>query len=209
MKQVLTDRFGSALAFAHQLHRNQKRKTSGAPYISHLLGVASLVLEYGGTEDDAIAALLHDSLEDQARHFPGGYPALADEIAQRFGAEVLRIVEGCTERESAAERAISDRRERWRAHRQAYIDQIRASDASVRLVSCADSLHNVGSMIRDYRRLGDALWDRFLTRRGEDQIWAYSSIARAMIEAGAGPIAAELSLAVEELARLSGHPSER
>src|SRR3954447_25367848 len=90
---VFSDRFESALTFAHQLHRKQTRKTSGVPYVAHLLGVAAIVIEDAGTEDEAIAALLHDSLEDQGRHYPGGVPALAIEIEQRYGHNVREMVE--------------------------------------------------------------------------------------------------------------------
>src|SRR5215831_5892905 len=102
------------MVFAHQLHRKQRRKTSGVPYVAHLLGVAALVIEDGGTEDEAIAALLHDSLEDQGRYYPGGSGALAAEIEARFGGEVRRMVEALTESASDEGPRIADKRERWR-----------------------------------------------------------------------------------------------
>ena len=105
MNIVFSERFDDALAFTHQLHRRQVRKTSGVPYIAHPMSVAALVIEDGGSEDEAIAALLHDSLEDQGRHYPGGVAQLAQDIGARFGEEVLRIVQACTERTSEEEAA--------------------------------------------------------------------------------------------------------
>src|SRR5262245_29743115 len=126
------ERFERAMVFAHQLHRKQRRKTSGVPYVAHLLGVSALVIEDGGSEDEAIAALLHDSLEDQGRQYPGGVDALTAEIETRFGAEVRRMVEALTERPSEEGKGITDKRERWRAHKRAYFRQIREAAADVR-----------------------------------------------------------------------------
>jgi (p)ppGpp synthase/HD superfamily hydrolase len=198
---VFSERFERALAFAARLHRRQRRKTCGVPYVAHLLGVAALVIEDGGTEDEAIAALLHDSLEDQGRHYPGGEPALAGEIETQFGGEVRRLVESLTERGHDELRTIADKRERWRAHKRAYFGKIRDADPSVRRISCADSLHNVRSLLQDYRRMGERIWTRFLTGRGDDQVWAYRSAAEAFREAGTGPMAEELAEAVDALER--------
>ncbi|HWR52712.1 MAG TPA: HD domain-containing protein [Bryobacteraceae bacterium] len=199
---MLSERFEDALVFAHHLHRNQKRKTTGVPYVAHLLGAASLVIDDGGTEDEAIAALLHDAIEDQSRTFPGGRDALAAEIERRYGTEVLRIVIACTEQSTPEERRIPDKRARWRAHKQHYIEQIVTQDVSVRRVSCADSIHNVRSMIKDYARMGNALWSRFLTKSGEDQLWAYDALAHALTDHGGTGLASELRRAVDDLARL-------
>lgn len=200
---MFSERFEEALVFAHQLHRKQKRKTSGAPYAAHLLGVAALVMEDGGSEDESIAALLHDSLEDQSHVYPGGAEALALEIGRKFGASVLGMVEALTERRSLEERGIRDKRERWRVHKETYIRQIRSADPSVRRISCADSVYNVRSLTRDYLRMGDELWTRFLTRSRDDQLWAYDAVARAMLAGGGGPLAEELSRAVDELYRIA------
>ncbi len=201
---MFSERFDSALAFAHRLHRRQRRKTLGAPYIAHLLGVTAAVIEDGGSEEEAIAALLHDAIEDQARHYPGGAPALARAIEDEFGAEVLRLVEALTERPDASEQGISDRAARWRAHKNAYIRQIVTADARVRRISSADSLYNVRSLTRDYLRMGDEIWNRFLTRSRDDQLWAYGAVARALVEAGGGTLAGELDRAVDELYRVTG-----
>ena len=199
---MFSSRFDTALTFAHDLHRRQTRKTSGVPYIAHLLGVAALVIEDGGSEDESIGALLHDSLEDQGTRYAGGADGLSAEIRERFGAEVLRIVDACTERRTEEEMRIADKRERWRIHKLAYFDQIRRSDSSVRRVSCADSLYNVRSLIDGYRRLGDRIWTRFMTRSGEDQVWAYRTAAAAFQAAEGGVMADELAATVEQLAGL-------
>jgi len=199
-----SERFGQALAFAHELHRKQKRKTSGVPYVAHLLGVAALVIEDEGSEDEAIAALLHDRLEDQGRAYPGGVPALAAEIEARFGGAVREMVEALTERRTEEEMRIADKRERWRAHKMAYFEQIGAAGPAVRRISCADSLHNVRTLIKDYRRMGERIWTRFMTGRGDDQVWGYRQAGEAFRAAGTGPMADELLEAVETLERAIG-----
>jgi len=204
MDSPLTDRFERALVFAHRLHARQRRKTSGTPYICHLLGVASLVIEDGGSEDESIAALLHDSLEDQARHYPGGEPALRAEIERQFGPAVLELVTALTERASPRELFLPDKVARWRAHKEGYIRQILAATTPVRRISCADSLSNVRSMIKDYQRMGERLWSRFHTRRREDQLWAYYRIAQAFVEREASPLTHELVRAITALHRYCG-----
>jgi (p)ppGpp synthase/HD superfamily hydrolase len=201
---MYTERFDAALVFAHRLHSKHKRKTSGAPYVAHLLGAAASVIEDGGSEDEAIAALLHDAIEDQSRNYPGGAQGLTNDIEREFGEEVARMVTALTERSGPEERRIEDKRARWRAHKEAYIRQIRTADASVRRISCADSLYNVRSLTRDYLRMGDELWNRFLTRSRDDQLWAYDALARALLETGGGPLAAELNRAVDELCQVTG-----
>jgi len=201
---VFSERFGQALAFAHELHRKQRRKTSGVPYVAHLLGVTALVIEDEGTEDESIAALLHDSLEDQGQHYPGGVAALAAQIEARFGVDVRRMVEALTERRTEEEMRIADKRERWRAHKVAYFEQIGAAGPAVRRISCADSLHNVRTLLKDYRRMGERIWTRFMTGRGDDQVWAYRAAAEAFRAARTGPLADELAEAVDALDREIG-----
>ena len=205
---MYSERYGEALAFAHELHRRQVRKTSGVPYVAHLLSVSALVIEDGGTEDEAIAALLHDSLEDQGRHYPGGESKLASDIQSRFGVAVQEMVVACTEVFSEEEAGIRDKRERWRAHKRAYFRQIQDAGPQVRRISCADSLHNVRTLLKDYRTMGERIWTRFLTRNGDDQVWAYRSAAEAFIAAGVGAMAEELLRAVNELAELVANRPE-
>jgi (p)ppGpp synthase/HD superfamily hydrolase len=201
---MFSERFDQALAFAHRLHRKQRRKTLGAPYIAHLLGVAAAVIEDGGGEDEAIAALLHDSIEDQARHYAGGAAALAAAIESEFGSDVLHLVEALTERPDPSEHGLASRAARWRAHKEAYIRQIVTADARVRRISSADSLYNVRSLTRDYLRMGDEMWTRFLTRSRDDQLWAYDALARALTASGGGALAGELDRAVDDLYRATG-----
>ena len=203
---ILGERFGRALVFTSELHCSQKRKTSGVPYVAHLLGVCALVLEDGGSEDEAIAALLHDSVEDQGVAYPGGVPALRKYIGEQFGEEVDRLVFALTERPGPSVALIRDKKERWRAHKQDYISRILSYDLPVRRVSCADNLHNVRSLITGYRVMGDRMWSRFLTRDASDQLWAYSSIARAFLQAGGTGLALELDDAVERLCQITGKP---
>jgi len=157
-KPLLGDRFERALSFATHLHREQCRKGTGVPYAAHLLGVASLVLEDGGTEDEAIAALLHDAVEDQ------GGRARLQEIEHEFGNRVAHIVEGCTDTASIP-------KPRWRTRKEAYVHALASHDGSVRRVALADKLYNARATLLDYRRLGDELWERFNPEA--DQLWYY------------------------------------
>ena len=148
MPTHLTSRFENALVFAAQLHREQRRKGSNVPYVSHLLAVAALVIEHGGDEDEAIAALLHDAIEDQ------GGPTARDRILRRFGEPVARIVEGCSDSQTTPKPP-------WKERKRAYIAGIGEKSASVRLVSAADKLHNARCILSDYRTLGEEVWRRF------------------------------------------------
>ena len=186
---MLTERFEHALVFAAQLHRDQRRKGSGVPYISHLLAVCELTLEYGGDEDEAIAALLHDAIEDQ-----GGAVARA-EILSKFGPRVTEIVEGCTDTDESPKPA-------WRPRKELYIRHVAAASASVRLVSACDKLHNARSLVMDYRILGEDLWNRFTGRR-EGTLWYYRSMVNALRAAGSSPVVEELDRVVTELESLA------
>lgn len=157
----LTDRFLDAVRCAALVHADQRRKGSGVPYLGHLLGVASLVVDAGGTEDEAIAAMLHDAPEDR-----GGRRELED-IRTRFGNRVADIVEACSD--SLAE--DPSKKAPWRQRKQEYIEHLRANaDKSVYLISAADKLHNAEAMLSDYREVGDQLWSRFNPDGGRDGI---------------------------------------
>jgi (p)ppGpp synthase/HD superfamily hydrolase len=186
---VLTERFERALVFATRLHRDQRRKGSGVPYISHLLAVCELTLEYGGDEDEAIAALLHDAIEDQ-----GGAIARA-EILREFGPRVTEIVDGCTDTDESPKPA-------WRPRKEEYIRRIAEASASVRLVSACDKLHNARSLVMDYRILGEDLWERFTGRR-EGTLWYYRAMVNALRAAGSSPVVEELDRVVTELESLA------
>ena len=186
----MTSRFEDALVFAAQLHREQRRKGSNVPYVSHLLAVAALVIEHGGDEDEAIAALLHDAIEDQ-----GGAKA-REEIRSRFGERVTGIVEGCTDSETIPKRP-------WQERKRAHIARFKEASASVRLVCAADKLHNTCSIISDYRNLGEEIWQRFEGRK-EGTLWYYRSVLDVLVQVGRTPLVDELDRVVNELERLAG-----
>jgi GTP pyrophosphokinase len=189
----LSPRFTEALAFATQLHATQTRKGSGVPYVSHLLGVASIALDYGANEDEAIAALLHDAIEDQ------GGAKTREEIRRRFGDTVTDIVDGCSDTDVTPKPP-------WQQRKEAYIAHIPTASPSVRLVSAADKLHNARSLLRDYRIIGESLWQRF-TGRKDGTLWYYRALIEAFRQAGSMPVVDELARVVEELERLSGYKS--
>jgi GTP pyrophosphokinase len=184
----LSSRFESAFSAAASLHATQVRKGTDTPYIAHLLAVASLVLEHGGTEDEAIAALLHDAVEDQ-----GGLPTL-QRIRDEFGDAVADIVAECTD-------THEDPKPDWRQRKELYIASIAKRSPSALLVSLADKLHNSRSILSDYRQTGDALWQRFRGKK-EGTLWYYRSLAKAFQKTGPEPLATEFRSVVGELDRL-------
>ena len=182
-------KFEDALVYAARLHRDQSRKGSGIPYITHLLAVAAIVGENGGTEKEAIAALLHDAPEDM-----GGMERL-EEIRQSFGDDVAEIVAGCTD-------TYEDPKPAWRPRKEAYIAHVATAPPSVRLVSAADKLHNARSILADLRSLGEELWDRF-TGGKEGTLWYYRALTEAYKRAGANAIVEELDRVVREIEALA------
>lgn len=185
----LTQRFNEALLWASELHGEQVRKGSGVPYVAHLLGVASLVLEAGGNEDEAIGALLHDAVEDQ------GGEATLREIARRFGDPIAAIVAGCSDCKSRPKPP-------WRERKLTYLAHLPSASPSVRLVSLADKVHNARTLVLDYQVVGEALWSRF--RGGKDgTLWYYGELARTFGECGVAPLSAELARLVAELWRIA------
>jgi len=192
MKQYssfLTWRFDLALQFASGLHHQQARKGVPIPYIAHLMGVCSLVLETGGDEDQAIAALLHDAVEDQ-----GGLPTLAT-IRHMFGDRVANIVESCSDS------TTSDPTEKrpWRERKDKYLAHLRSADGDALLVSAADKLHNARAALSDYRELGEKLWPRFNAPK-EDQLWYYGTLVDVFDKTAAPKrLVKELRRVVDEL----------
>ncbi len=183
---VLTDRFDRALLYATHVHGGQVRKGTTIPYIAHLLAVAATVLEYGGSEDMAIAGLLHDAAEDQ-----GGEPRLAD-IRNRFGDRVADIVHACSD--SVVNTAAGQQKEDWRTRKMRYIEHLKTIDRETRLVSLCDKVHNARSILRDLRKpeIGSAIWDRFGKRPKEDTLWYYRETANAFQNLLPGQLADEL-----------------
>jgi (p)ppGpp synthase/HD superfamily hydrolase len=177
--------FREALLFAAELHATQKRKGSGAPYISHLLAVTAIVLEHGGNEDEAIAALLHDAIEDQ-----GGEIA-RQEIRRRFGDAVTAIVDGCSDTDQ-------EPKPPWQARKEAYLAHLPCASASVRLISAADKLHNARTTLADYRRIGDEVWRQFKGGR-DGTLWYYRELVRIYRACGSSPLVEELAMVVDQL----------
>jgi GTP pyrophosphokinase len=181
----LTQRFEEALLYAYDLHALQTRKGTGVPYISHLLIVAGTVLEHGGDEDEAIAALLHDAVEDQ-----GGQETLK-QIRLRYGHRVATIVEECTDADVIPKPP-------WRERKEAYLAHLRHASTSARLVSSADKLHNARAILSDYRDLGDEIWSRFNSTK-EENLWYYRSLAEVFLSTGPKRLATELARVVADL----------
>lgn len=190
----LTDRFQHALVYATQLHAGQIRKGSGVPYVSHLLAVASLVLESGGDEDEAIAALLHDGPEDQ-----GGLATLA-EIRKHFGQRVAGIVAECSD-------SFEAEKPPWRTRKLSYLAHLKQATRSARYVSCADKLHNARSVLMDYRLVGEAIWQRFRGGR-EGTLWYYRALVDAFTSGDVPVLAAELARTVRLLEQTVGSTVE-
>jgi (p)ppGpp synthase/HD superfamily hydrolase len=191
----LGPRFNDAFLFAAEKHASQTRKKTDVPYISHLMSVASLVLEAGGGEDEGVAALLHDVVEDC-----GGRPVL-EEIRLRFGDRVADIVQGCTD-------AYTIPKPPWKQRKLEYLEVLRRADDDVRLVSAADKLHNVRSILADYRREGDSVWDRFSGRR-EGTLWYYRAVLNVLRQGKANRLVDELERVVTELETLATKGSAR
>ncbi len=189
----LSPKFENALHYAVLVHAHQVRKGSGTPYIAHLLGVASIALENGANEGEAIAALLHDAGEDA-----GGDGRIAD-IRHRFGDAVADIVQGCTD-------AVTIPKPPWRKRKEDYIAHVSTVSASVRLVSASDKLYNARAILADFRQVGDEVWTRF--KGGKDgTLWYYRSLITAFRQASKSPLIDELDRVVTELEHLAIKPA--
>jgi (p)ppGpp synthase/HD superfamily hydrolase len=189
---TLTDRFDRALLYATHVHGGQVRKGTSTPYVAHLLAVSATVLEYGGDEDLAIAALLHDSAEDQ-----GGRARLED-VKNRFGERVSRVVAACSD--SLADTAKGEKKADWRTRKETYIAHLDAAHEDVLRVSLADKVHNARAILRDLRKsdIGQRIWSRFSQPR-EDTLWYYRSLADKFRERLPGQLADELTEIVKVL----------
>jgi (p)ppGpp synthase/HD superfamily hydrolase len=186
----LTSRFEEALQYAARLHASQLRKGTTVPYVSHLLAVTAIVLEDGGSEDEAIAALLHDAIEDQ-----GGDPT-RHEIRSRFGEKVAAIVDGCTDAEVIPKPP-------WLERKKQHLEHLRHAPPEVIRISAADKLHNARAVLSDFRQHGHAIWARFKGGR-EGTLWHYRRLLDVFREAGPSVIVEELGRVVAELERLTG-----
>ena len=191
----ISPRFRTAFEFASVKHGGQTRKGKLVPYIAHLMSVSAIVLESGGDEDCAIAALLHDVVEDC-----GGMPALV-EIRERFGAKVARIVEGCTD-------SFTDPKPPWRQRKKDYLARLETEDEETRLVSASDKLDNARAILLDYRDVGEILWQRFQGGR-EGTLWYYRALADEFNRQGTSRVAAELARIVGEIERVTAGRSTK
>ena len=188
---MLSDRFFTAVRYAADAHAGQLRKGTSVPYFGHLIGVASIVLDAGGDEDEAIAALLHDAAEDaggRERH---------DDIRTGFGDRVARIVEACTD-------AWTTPKPPWMERKRAYVEHARRLAADELRVSAADKVHNAYAILRDLRARGDVVWERF-NAPASDVLWYYEALVRAFREAGGGPLVEELARIVRGIEREVGY----
>jgi len=198
MKKKLPPKLGPrlqrAFRYAAKWHDGQSRKGTAVPYLSHLMAVTSLVLEAGGDEEMGIAALLHDVVEDC-----GGMPRLR-EIRKLFGARVARMVEGCTD-------SFGEPKPEWIERKKDYLRHVKHADAETRLVSASDKLHNVRTILADYRQDGENIWRRFSGKR-DGTLWYYRALSD---EFGRKPnrITRELEIAVSQLERAAGSSPQK
>ena len=194
-KPIYSDRFAKAFAYAARLHARQRRKGTDKPYIGHLMSVASIVIAYGGDEEMAIAALLHDVVEDA-----GGKKRLG-EIRRRFGKRVERIVDGCTD-------AYGEPKPPWLERKEKYIARVAGEAEDTRLVSAADKLSNARDILEDVRADGIVAFERF-TGKKDGTLWYYRTLVGVFRKAGANPLVEELDRVVMELEKLAGHAKLR
>lgn len=180
-----SDRLDRAFALARQLHQDQTRKGSAVPYLSHLLAVAALVSEFGGDEDQVIAALLHDAVEDQ------GGPPLLNKIRTQFSNRVAHLVEACTD-------AFEQPKPPWKERKLAYLARIPTAPLDARIIIAADKIHNLRSMIADYDQVGEKLWDRF-TASKEETLWYYAAVRDALRPGWEHPALIELQRTLSAL----------
>lgn len=186
---ALTPRFEEAMVYAVRQHAGQRRKGGSVPYAAHVLGVAAIVLDHGGDEDQAIAALLHDVVEDC-----GGMPRL-EEISLRFGKRVARIVDGCTD-------SYATPKPPWLERKRAYLERARNEEPDTLLVSCADKLHNTRTLLRHLRERGEAAWELYKGGK-EGTLWYYRALRDLYLDRIPGPLAEELKRVIEGLEQLT------
>lgn len=185
----LSPRFEKALIYATRIHGGQPRKKTRIPYIAHILGVAAIALEYGANETEAIAALLHDAVEDC-----GGAKRLRD-IDRKFGKQVARIVEGCTDTDQKPKPP-------WLERKKAYVEHVRHASMPTKLVSASDKLHNVRAILMDYRQEGEKLWSRFGGGK-QGALWYYRALVNALSGKRIQSLVQEINRTLTELESLA------
>lgn len=199
---LLTDLFQKAFELASEIHRLQVRKKTGIPYLAHLMSVCCLVLEYSDSglpemdarqrEDAAIAALLHDAIEDS-----DDGEVMLTRIRTSFGPEVASIVEGCSD--SVAVPGVE--KPAWRERKAAYLQKLEGEDEVTLLVSACDKLHNARAIVADLHAMGDALWAKFNAGK-RDQLWYYGSLADVFQSKLDNPVSGELDRTVKQMGDL-------
>jgi (p)ppGpp synthase/HD superfamily hydrolase len=185
-------RLAAASALAFQIHAEQRRKGTVTPYVSHLLAVAAIVLEYGGDEDQACAGFLHDAIED-------GGAQWETVIRDRFGARVADIVRACTD-------ADTQPKPPWRQRKEAYLRHLESEGTDALLVSAADKLHNARAIVSDLRTHGPSMLSRFNAGR-DGTLWYYQALSEVLRRRLPGPMTRELGQAVEDMQALAGQPA--
>jgi (p)ppGpp synthase/HD superfamily hydrolase len=191
MADAYTGRFDDAVAFALAAFRPITRKGSAIPYVTHLFAVTALVGEYGGDEDQLIAAMLHDWLEDVP-------DAKLSVLEARYGERVARMVASLSD-------SVGHPKPAWRPRKEVYLAHLRHEPADVKLVSCADKLHNCRTMVMDHRRMGDDIFDRF-TGKKDGTLWYYRSVNEALAHGWDTPLLHELAREVTVLHALANSP---
>jgi (p)ppGpp synthase/HD superfamily hydrolase len=187
----LSSKFDRALLYAAKLHRGKLRKKTKIPDVAHVLGVTAIALEYGANQTEAIAALLHDAVEDA-----GGRKRLND-IRRKFGHAVAKIVDGCTD-------SYAEPKPSWLDRKKEYVAHVRRASISTKLVSASDKLQNVRSLLRNYREEGEQLWQRYDSGK-EGALWYYRALVKAFTGKRIRPLVQELDRAVSELESLANH----
>lgn len=190
---MLTERIAQALALAVEAHDGQKRKGTQIPYIAHPMGVASIALEHGADEDQAMAALLHDAVEDGGTEY-------AQRIRTQFGERVAHIVQGCTDGVPDA----AGKKEAWKPRKERYIAHLEEASDDVLLVSGSDKLHNARAIVEDLLRIGPLVFERF-TASKDETLWYYESLAKVFSRRDT-PVAKALSDTVERMKQLANSP---
>jgi len=190
----LSPHFEKALTYATRIHGGRLRKKTRIPYIAHILGVAAIAMEYGANETEAIAALLHDAVEDC-----GGAKRLRD-IERKFGKKVARIVAGCTDTDRTPKPP-------WLERKKAYVAHVRHAPMPTKLVSASDKLHNVRAILMDYRKEGERLWSRFNGGK-QGALWYYRALVKAFTGQRIEPLVQELNRTLTQLEFLSNHGAQ-
>jgi (p)ppGpp synthase/HD superfamily hydrolase len=190
----LTDRFDTAVSLAREVHGGERRSGTGIPFMAHLLVVTGLVFEDGGDEDEAVAAMLHDAVEE-------GGPALLERIEHTFGARVAEIVAGCSDNLDE----IGN--EPWVERKRRYLEHLaHVEDTAILRVSLADKVHNARSIVRELRAEGDAVFRRAPEKSAEDQVWYYGRLLEFFAARRPGPLTEDLRRAVAEMRTLVAGP---